>query len=111
MTKKTRTYHTDPAHGWLEVNRHELIALGIDQQVSPYSYQNRDAVYLEEDRDMGLYLAAHGPQWRDMIEITESYRERSHVRNYAGYRPQAPQTRKPSYLAEEAAAIRQGSLL
>jgi hypothetical protein len=50
------TYYTDPGHGWLEVNYDELVELGIHKEVSGYSYRRGDAVYLEEDCDMALFM-------------------------------------------------------
>ena len=60
---KTKTalclnFHTDPGHGWLETKRQDLEALQIQDQISGYSYQVRGKVYLEEDCDAGIYLAA-----------------------------------------------------
>ncbi len=49
---KAYTYYIDPGHGWLEVDRSETIGLDI----SGYSYQSGDKVYLEEDCDMTLFL-------------------------------------------------------
>ena len=54
--------HTDPGHGWLEVNRKDVQDLAI----SHYSYQQGDKVYLEEDCDMPLYiykLKSQGIAW------------------------------------------------
>lgn len=45
-------------HGWLKVPRKELYLLGISHQVSEYSYQNKDVVFLEEDADLALFRAA-----------------------------------------------------
>lgn len=54
----------DPAHGWLKVKRSELEKLGILDQISSYSYQRGDNVFLEEDCDGGIYTqtlrAKHG---------------------------------------------------
>jgi len=51
-------YLQDPGHGWIEVPRDEITALGIAYQVSKYSYQNGGWVYLEEDCDAGLWISA-----------------------------------------------------
>ena len=52
------TYHQDPGHGWLEVPLQELTALGIQQQITSFSYMQADKAYLEEDCDMPVFLAA-----------------------------------------------------
>jgi hypothetical protein len=44
--------YTDPGHGWGAVKRSVLRELGIIKQITPYSYQRGDTVYLEEDCDL-----------------------------------------------------------
>ena len=54
----TYTFHNDPGHGWLEVGRDELTMLHIDDQISSYSYQTGNKVYLEEDCDASVFINA-----------------------------------------------------
>jgi len=49
--------HTDSGHGWLEVPKKEVEALGV--KLSRYSYQDADNFYLEEDCDLGAFLKAY----------------------------------------------------
>jgi hypothetical protein len=58
MTTRKLTYHTDSGHGWLEVPRADVIALGLAEKISAYSYMGGLSLYLEEDLDAGLYLDA-----------------------------------------------------
>jgi hypothetical protein len=54
------TYHQDPGHGWVEIER-DLAQrlLGDDfQRISPYSYQLGQRIFLEEDCDAGLLVDA-----------------------------------------------------
>ena len=51
-------FYTDPAHGWLEVKRSHLIALGIENQISRFSYEQGARVYLEEDNDLSRFMEA-----------------------------------------------------
>lgn len=51
-------FYSDPSHGWLKVQRKELVELGIESQISGYSYQKGDAVYLEEDSDASQFIDA-----------------------------------------------------
>lgn len=51
-------YHTDPGHGWLEVNRNLLKEFGVEGKITPFSYQNGDTVYLEEDCDASTLVTA-----------------------------------------------------
>lgn len=60
MIKKGKTFtiivYTDAGHGWGKVKRKVLENLGIAPDVSSYSYQYKDNVYLEEDCDLSLLL-------------------------------------------------------
>lgn len=71
----------DPGHGWLEVPRAELEALGIADDISRYSYQSRDGAtaYLEEDCDMSRFYAAKG--WTGATApVVEVYQENTFIR-------------------------------
>jgi len=72
---KQYRWHTDPAHGWLEVPQAEIDALGIRDQISAYSFSgiNRDNVpvaYLEEDCDAIVFLKAAG-----LVEAGRDFRD------------------------------------
>ena len=58
MKTQTLTYLTDPSHGWLVVKRSDLITLGIEDQITGFSYEHGAKVYLEEDCDLMTYLRA-----------------------------------------------------
>ena len=58
MKNQKLNYFTDPSHGWLEVKRSDLIALGIEDEITGFSYEKGAKVFLEEDCDMGTYLRA-----------------------------------------------------
>jgi hypothetical protein len=58
-------YYTDPGHGWLEVPRDLLHDLGIADDISRYSYQRLDKVFLEEDCDLSLFTRAMGAAGRE----------------------------------------------
>jgi len=54
MKAFTIIVYSDPSHAWGKVKRKVLDNLGLAQQVSSYSYQYKDNVYLEEDADLSL---------------------------------------------------------
>jgi hypothetical protein len=56
------TIITDPGHAWLRVPLVEIAQLGIEDQISAYSFINGRFAYLEEDRDAGRYQAAREAQ-------------------------------------------------
>lgn len=71
--KKIFTFHTDPAHGWLEVNTKDLVDLDLKlSDFSAFSYANGGKFYLEEDRDAGVFMdkysAKHGPNDLSFME-------------------------------------------
>jgi len=86
LAKRRYTFHADSGHGWLGVKRVDVNALGVAGDVSPFSYQRGDTVYLEEDRDAQLFLRAfeaavgHAPS----IRVGASP-DRSPIRSYASY--------------------------
>ena len=84
----TYRFIEDPGHGWLEVSRAELDALGIANKISRYSYQRADLVYLEEDCDFAHFAAAKaaaGQSYQD--KIVRVYQENTFVRNLPRYQP------------------------
>ena len=84
---KTYTFHQDPGHGWLAVKRQELVDLGIHEQISHYSYQRGKTVYLEEDCDLQIFLAAK-KLIKEAVSIRDSNtNKRSPIRSYESYTP------------------------
>ena len=69
-SKAVFKYIQDPGHGWLEVPRNLLAKLGIEYDISQFSYIDRSRAYLEEDCDMSLFLQAYKDQVGE-FELTE----------------------------------------
>ena len=61
----TFTFYTDPGHGWLRVKRRDLELLGIQKDISPFSFETpgKTVVYLEEDCDAGTFIKAYKERW------------------------------------------------
>ena len=84
-------YRHDAGHGWLEVPRMEIKRLKI--VITPFSYQWKDKVYLEEDLDAVTYLKARAEELgvgiqkiHDYIEIEEVWDgDESPIRNYQNF--------------------------
>jgi len=55
---KTKTFYAyaDPGHAWVKVKIDYLKKLGIEKEISTYSYMRGDYAYLEEDCDLGLFV-------------------------------------------------------
>lgn len=90
---KTYQFYEDPAHGWLKVLKTELVDLGIQNDISPYSYQRGESVYLEEDADFDKFVTAKGKaaginldEWKTIIKINNNSTNRqSKIRKYEKY--------------------------
>ena len=94
----TLTFYSDPGHGWLEVERDLLVDLGIDGDITPYSYQRGEQVYLEEDCDYALFVLAMKKEGRDFV-VFEANEPRgdSWVRGLASYEPDMVSDEARSY--------------
>lgn len=79
------TMHTDPGHGWLEMDRTLLVKLCVGHLISKYSYQRGEKVYLEEDCDMPRAMDALKAAGIN-VTLIEAHTERdSRVRHYDSY--------------------------
>ena len=88
MSKKTKTLlmYEDPGHGWCKVSRYDKVFQMIAKEVSHFSYQLGDSVYLEEDCDLGLYynkLVELGYEIKWKYNHTD---DNSRIRGYAPYK-------------------------
>ena len=86
MTTKRLTFHTDPAHGWLEVDFDDILTLNIAHLISEYSYIKGERVFLEEDCDAYEFMEhAKGKGW--ILNVTEKHTNGdSFVRSLQGWR-------------------------
>lgn len=83
----TKKFLSDAGHGWLSVKRKELRDLGIEDKISPYSYQRGKSVYLEEDCDAPLYIKAMENVFGVKVELKFGKQQKtSPVRSYEGYK-------------------------
>jgi hypothetical protein len=87
---KNLAFYADAGHGWLKVKKAELVALGIADKITVYSYQFKEWAYLEEDADLSAFVDAIGREkWqsiKDKIPLKMS--EFSRIRTYARYSPE-----------------------
>ena len=81
---KTYTYYSDPGHGWLAVNRADVQDVGLTPSMfSPCSYMKDDTLYLEEDCDAGLFVAAYrAKHGRAPAYVEKGCNSDSPIRNY-----------------------------
>ena len=81
----TFTFHTDPGHGWVEVDVDLLIDLGIHSKITSYSYCYGSTAYLEEDCDAGTFVKAYEAKYGRRPEFVEKHSNNSHIRNMKPY--------------------------
>ena len=92
MRKITLNYYQDPGHGWVKVPIALLKQLGIEQDISHYSYMRDKYAYLEEDCDLTRLLKAldyNGILWR-LREYNSN--KQSKIRSYESYMHKAAST-------------------
>ena len=84
---KKYKFHYDAGHGWLEVELNELKELGIEKEISQFSYQKDDKVYLEEDCDVTVFIKAKKINPNDFNSFIEEIDDGdySKIRNYESY--------------------------
>jgi len=76
----------DPGHAWARFPKAKLVALGIADKISTYSYMNGANAFLEEDCDLSVLLVALRDRGYE-IKFNESHaNKQSKIRNYSTYR-------------------------
>lgn len=85
MKTFTAIYYTDAGHGWAKVKKSVLTNLGIDKDISAYSYQRGDYAYLEEDRDLALLHERLADNNTTMKLVQRHTDKESRIRSYERY--------------------------
>ena len=81
-------YYQDPGHGWVAVKRTLLRTLGIEDRITPYSYQRGGTVYLEEDCDMATFHHAAVAAGWEVNYLPVHTDKRSPIRAYERFVPE-----------------------
>lgn len=85
INKNPFTFYSDAGHGWLSVRKEYLKDLGIEKDISEYSYVKGSYVLLEEDQDAMIFLSAYEKKY-GVPQINEVVHEgESRIRNYDRY--------------------------
>ena len=90
LMNKIYDSYSDPGHGWAKVKRSELQKLGILEQISRYSYQKGEYVYLEEDADLTLFVNTQKEQGVNTTFREHSSDRLSRIRSYPSFNPCNP---------------------
>lgn len=74
-------FHTDPGHGWLQVNHFDLQSLGMrPTDFSRYSYRQGVTYFLEEDCDASKFVEAYERKHGKRPDFQERYAARTFIR-------------------------------
>ena len=87
MAVMKKVFHSDSGHGWLAVKLNELKMLGIQADISNYSFVKGKTAYLEEDSDAMKFINAAKAKGIT-VELKEGpQRDRSPIRYFKRYSP------------------------
>lgn len=89
MAKIVKVFHSDPGHAWLAVKLSEIKMLGIEHDISSFSYVKGKTAYLEEDCDAGKFIEAMKSKGIDVEVKQGAVRDRSPIRYFKSYSPEA----------------------
>lgn len=78
----------DAGHGYLKVPKRHLEHLGIEEQITEYSYQSKNYAYLEEDCDANTFITAMERHLNQEIELQIVTVYRAACRRYETYAPE-----------------------
>lgn len=87
MTEKTFTItvYSDPGHAWGKVKRDVLHNLGIAKDITHYSYQRGEYVFLEEDQDLPRLCQALNERGTRVKFVEKNTDNHSRIRTYQRY--------------------------
>ena len=88
MAIMKKVFHSDAGHGWMAVKLSELKMLGIEADISSYSFVKGKTAYLEEDVDAMAFINAAKAKGIT-VELKESPpRDNSPIRYFKRYSPE-----------------------
>ena len=85
MKNKTYTLYEDPGHGWVAVPIDDLIALGVADKITSYSYLLGNMAFLEEDCDLPTFVRAYKKKFGKAPKGKTVYQEYTSRRSYPRY--------------------------
>lgn len=81
--------YNDPGHGWAKVPKQLLKDLDLAENISVCSYQKGAWAYLEEDRDLLLFMGALRQRKGLMCRFRDHHtNKQSKIQSYEHYKPE-----------------------
>lgn len=81
----TFNIYADPGHSWARVPRTLLRTLNVDEDISPFSYERGEFVYLEEDADLTKFINAYRSSGKTVNFKYFHTNKQSKIRSYDCY--------------------------
>lgn len=81
----TLNYYQDPGHGWVKISLEKLKTLGIDKNISYFSYTRKNYAYLEEDCDLSVLIKACEDKGIKLYFRDHHTNRDSKIRSYQSY--------------------------
>jgi hypothetical protein len=88
----TLDFYQDPGHGWVKIHLDKLLWLGINKDISCFSYTRKDYAYLEEDDDLSKLIKACNDKGIVLKFREHNSNKDSKIRNYQSYHVKEPLT-------------------
>jgi hypothetical protein len=79
-------FYSDPGHGWARVPKALLYKLGIEKDITYYSYMRNEYAYLEEDCDLSTLTKALESRGIPFTFNEYHTNKNSKIRSYDSYR-------------------------
>lgn len=85
--KKVFDFYEDCGHGWMKVEKKLLSKMGIENEISGFSYERGEYAYLEEDCDLTTFCRAYKAMYGVDVKFKTHFSDRSRIRGYGRYEP------------------------
>lgn len=81
------TVFEDDMHAWVRVPFAEILRLGIQNDITPYSFLKNGVAYLEEDTDLVTWYKAHEAKYGEAPRLNAYHiNGESRIRSYPRYK-------------------------
>lgn len=87
MKSITVVFYSDSGHGWGKVSLKLIKELGIENEITPFSYMRGQYAYLEEDCDAGILFNTLRTAGYEVKYKEHSTNKTSKIRSYKDYNP------------------------
>lgn len=87
LSIKTFIHYETPAHSYLAVKKKYLQSLQIMTEITPYSREKGETVYLEEDQDLPVFFKAYIKRYGREPRVDFRYDDRGRIHSFGPFDP------------------------